>query len=278
MIRPAPEKTSLSTRPHPGQLALKMLGCTCLLASLVLGCGSKQPKEEDYDLEIPTAEVLYEDGLEALKPKRVMLIFPYTNHQKAIDIFQEIVDNYPYSDYSIKAELQIANAYYDQKKWEEALSYYRDFGDLHPDDDQVPYALFQTGMCYSNQVSVPDRDQRATHYAVEAFQDLIDSYPDSGYAIEAVELEHALRVRLAENSFILADFYFETEEYQAASRRFEIMLIEYPDLGFDPLVLQRLGISYARLNRTEKSAAAFERLRTEYGVDERGVSVSAEAP
>ena len=114
MIRPTPRKTSIRSGQGPGQLALNTLVCTCLLAVLALGCASKQP---EYDLEIPAAEDLYLRGMEALKPRRVLGIFPHTNYQKAIDAFQEIVDNYPYSEYSVKAELEIANSYYNQKKW-----------------------------------------------------------------------------------------------------------------------------------------------------------------
>ncbi len=271
MIRYARQKTSA----HTGQLALKTLGYTCLFAALALGCSSKQP---DFDMEIPTAEVLYEQGMEALKPRRALLIIPYTNYQKGIDLFQEIVDNYPYSEYSVKAELEIANAYYNQEKWEEALSYYQDFGDLHPDDENVPFTMFRTGMCYANRVPVPDRDQRMTELAVEAFDLLVDSFPESTYAPEAEERAHNLRIRLAENAFIVADFYFETEEYQAAARRFNIMLVEYPGLGFDPLVLQRLGISYARLQRPEDAARVFEQLRNEHGRDESGELITPDTP
>jgi outer membrane protein assembly factor BamD len=275
MIRPTPQKTSIRSGQGPGQLALNTLVCTCLLAVLALGCASKQP---EYDLEIPAAEDLYLRGMEALKPRRVLGIFPHTNYQKAIDAFQEIVDNYPYSEYSVKAELEIANSYYNQKKWEEALSYYRDFGDLHPDDEHVPYAMFRTGLCYANQVPVPDRDQRVTRSAVEAYGDLIDSFPDDPYAQEAREKSHELNIRLAENAFIVANFYFEKEEYQAAARRFQIMLEEYPGVGFDPLVLQRLGISYAELNRPDDAARVFEQLRTEHGYSESGAEISPDAP
>jgi outer membrane protein assembly factor BamD len=275
MIRPAAHKTSIPAGQGPGQLALKTLVSTCLLALFALGCGSKQP---DYDLEIPEAVVLYERGMEALKPRRVLGIFPHINYQKAIDAFQEIVDNYPYSEYSVKAELEIANTYYNQKKWEEALSYYRDFGDLHPDDENVPYTMFRTGLCYANQVSVPDRDQRVTRLAVESYGDLIDSFPDDPYAEQAREQSRELNIRLAENAFIIANFYFEKEEYQAAARRFRIMLEEYPDLGFDPLVLQRLGISYAELDRPDDAARIFEQLRAEHGYTESGVVVSPNAP
>ncbi len=275
MIRPTPQNMSTPSGPGPGQLALKTLVCTCLLAALALGCSPKQP---DFDLEIPPADELYERGMEALKPRRLLGIFPHTNHQKAIDAFQEIVDNYPYSEYSVKAELEIANTYYNQEKWEEALSYYRDFGDLHPENENVPYAMFRTGMCYANQVDVPDRDQRVTRLAVEAYGDLIDSFPDDPYAQQAREQSRELNIRLAENAFIIANFYFEKEEYQAAARRFQIMLEEYPGLGFDPLVLQRLGISYAELNRDDDAARVFEQLRTEYGYSESGEVVSPDSP
>ena len=65
---------------------------------------------------------------------------------------EDIIDNYPYSDYATLAELRIADAYYDQEHWEEALSYYRDFSELHPDHDRVPYTIYRAALAYTQAV------------------------------------------------------------------------------------------------------------------------------
>ena len=104
-----------------------ILSTTLILAS-VFGCKSAPPTFE----EPPPAEELYETGLKQLEGRRIWGVLPFVNHGKAIETFQSIVDNYPYSDYAVLAELKIADGYFADHKYEEALSYYRDFSDLHP--------------------------------------------------------------------------------------------------------------------------------------------------
>ena len=114
--------------------------------------------------EVPPAEELYAKGQKILEGERWLGIIPHTDYTKAIETFQAIIDNYPYSDYAIQAELAIADAYFEDEKYEEALSYYRDFGDLHPQHEKVPYTLFQAALCHERRKRSaeprPDPDAR----------------------------------------------------------------------------------------------------------------------
>ena len=80
----------------------------CVLClSLVLGlagCAKPPPSFED----VPPADELYRTGQEILEGTRFWGIVPYTNYGKAIETFQAIIDNYPYSEYAVQAELAIA--------------------------------------------------------------------------------------------------------------------------------------------------------------------------
>ncbi len=234
-----------------------------LLALTLVGLVSCARSQPDFDMEIPSAEELYADGEKSLQKRKFLWLIPFTDYQKAIDKFQEIVDNYPYSEYAVLAEMKIADTYYEQGKWEEALSYYRDFSELHPENQRVEYAMFRTARCYENQVQDPDRDQTATRNAVEAYGFLLDEFPGGEHTGEAEERLRNLRARLADHQFILANFYFNIEEYQAAARRYRLLLDEYPGLGFDDVVLHRLAISYTRLNRPEEAREIFNRLGEE---------------
>jgi outer membrane protein assembly factor BamD len=113
-----------------------------LIAAFVLvtatACSSPPPAFDD----VPPAEELYEEAVEILKG-RSWLIFRTTNYVKAIEKLQSIIDNYPYSDVAVLAELKIADAYFDDFRYDEALSYYRDFADLHPQNEKVPYTIFR---------------------------------------------------------------------------------------------------------------------------------------
>ena len=121
-----------------------------LLAAIALvittACSSTPPAFED----VPPAEDLYEEALDILKG-RSWLFFRTTDYVRAIEKLQSIIDNYPYSDVAVLAELKIADAYFDDRRYDEALSYYRDFADLHPQHEMVPYTILRSALCRERQ-------------------------------------------------------------------------------------------------------------------------------
>lgn len=234
-----------------------------LALALLLAAGACARPEPAFE-EIPSAETLYREGLEELEGRRVLGLVPYVNHQQAIDTFQEIIDNYPYSDYAVRAELRIADAYFEQEKYEEALSYYRDFSDLHPQHEQVPYTIYRAALCHSRRAKSPDRDQTATREALGYLDDLMRRYPHSPQAREAEAMWRDLRTRLARHVMTIGDFYLDREEWESASGRYQEVLNQYPGLGLDATALYKLGLCFNAMNRPEDARHIFEVLLRNY--------------
>ncbi|MEM7413636.1 MAG: outer membrane protein assembly factor BamD [Myxococcota bacterium] len=241
------------------RIAVATLVC-CALA----GCQTDDALFE----EVPPAEELWAQGEEELEGFSVLGFFDYVDYQAAIDTFQSIVDNYPSSTYAVQAELKIADAYFADDKFEEALSYYRDFGDLHPDHPQVPYTIWRSALCHERRRLEPSRDQGATRDALVFLDRLLMQYPFSEYAVEAEVLWRELQTVLAENVEVIADFYFERGEYEASAERYRALLNEYPGLGLDPRVLYKLGACYAELRRVDEADRIFRTVVTHYGESE----------
>ena len=175
---------------------LRRIAPLVLLAALcVVGCRDKEPLFE----EVPPADELYAMGEKELEGRRILPFYTRIDYSRAIEIFQAIIDNYPYSEYALKAELKIADAYFEDGKYDEALSYYRDFGDLHPQHAMVPYTVYQSGMCHYERIEGVSRDQTATRNALGFFDRLLVQYPHSSYAREAEPLWRDLQIRLAEH-------------------------------------------------------------------------------
>ena len=235
-----------------------------LVAFLVggLACATAPPTDEFA--EIPEADVLYEEGNAILDNPSRLLGLDMTDYQEAIDSFQEIVDNYPYSDYAVLAELRIADAYYEMERWDEALSYYRDFSELHPDNPRVPYSLFRTALSYYAQVGADNRDQTPTRQALSALDDVITKYPYSPEAGEAEVLWKELRTKLGAHVLHIGDFYLDRLEYQAAANRFRSVLNEFPGLGLDAEALYKLGVCYQNMERGEEAQQIFEVILENY--------------
>jgi outer membrane protein assembly factor BamD len=237
------------------------------IASLLLaicfatGCRSPEPAFE----EVPPAEELHQMGMEELEGTRILGLFTYVNYSRAIEIFQSIIDNYPYSDRAVEAELQIADAYFAEGKYEEALSYYRDFGELHPQHEKVAYTVYQSALCHQRQMKSANRDQTATRKAAVVLDQLLVNHPHSEYAREAEPLWRELQVQLAEHIEGIADFYMSREEYESAAERFRSLLNEYPGLGVDSRVLFKLARCYEALNRMDEADRIYRTIVAHYG-------------
>ena len=177
---------------------------------------------------------------------------------------QAIIDHYPYSDYAVEAELKIADAYFDDEKYDEALSYYRDFADLHPRNEKVPYTILRSALCRERQIRTANRDQTATRDSLLHLDRLLAKYPHSPEAQQAEILWRDLRTRLAENVAEIAQFYQEREEYESAAERYRSLLNEYPGLGLDALALYNLGICYLEIRKTEEAERIFQAIVQNY--------------
>ena len=234
-----------------------------LLAALALvittACSSPPPAFED----VPPAEELYEEALDILKG-RSWLFFRTTDYVRAIEKLQSIIDNYPYSDVAVLAELKIADAYFDDRRYDEALSYYRDFADLHPQHEKVPHTIFQSALCRERQMHAANRDQTATRDALLHLDRLLAKYPHSPEAREAEIMWRNLRTHLAENVSEIAKFYLKREEYESAAERYRSLLNEYPGLGLDAEALYNLGVCYLEMRRIEEAERIFQSIVQNY--------------
>jgi outer membrane protein assembly factor BamD len=234
---------------------------TALVAAGLSGCASNGADEIS---EVPSADRLYEQGVAMLEEEKSVLGLNFANYQNAIDQFQDIIDNYPYSEYAVLAELRIADAHFAQSRWEEALGYYRDFAQLHPDHEKVPYTMLRTALCHERQSEKSVRDQTQTREAVAALDQLIREYPNAAETAEAEELWKKLRRKLAKQALIVGDFYFDRDEFQSAANRYQSVIDEFPGLGLDAEALYKLGIAYRRMNRDDDAQQLFEVILDNY--------------
>ena len=243
-----------------------------LAAAMAVGCASAPPPEKFE--ELPSAEQLYDKGQKQLADEQGgFRFFLKPDLGDAIETFQDIIDNYPYSEQAVLAQLAIADSYFKSEKYDEAISYYKDFVELHPEHKQVPYAMFQGGMAYYKQSRDAQRDQTATREALAQFDRLLARYPHSEQAPQAEEKWRELRTRLGQHTMGVADYYFGLKEYPSAAERYRELLNEFPGLGLDAEALYKLGVCYTRMNRGDEAQKIFQVILENY----RGTDVAEAA-
>lgn len=166
-----------------------------------------------------TAESLVQEGLDD---------FNHGKYYQALTIFDKIKNNYPFSQYSLLAELKTADSQYFLKNYPEALVLYGEFEERHPTNEAIPYIMFQTGMCHYKQIDTIDRDTTGATEAIQAFSRLLRAFPDSPYTEEARARIRAAKNFLANHEFYVATFYIRTTSYTEAEARLEYLLSSYP--------------------------------------------------
>jgi len=230
-----------------------------LLVSYLAGCSSlpsiSLPWSETALESNPTAEALLEHGKKDIENKY---------YARAIVKFEKIRDEFPFSSQTIDAELQIAEAHYLNKQYAEAAVGFKDFLELHPTNENIPFVIYRQGLVHFDQVTTIDRDQKNIETAKGYFETLIKVHPKSPYAAGAKEKLAKCREYLAEREFYVASFYLKEEKYPAARERFENIVRRYRNTPTAVKALYLLGESYQLEKNNVKATLAYQALIRHY--------------
>jgi outer membrane protein assembly factor BamD len=210
------------------------------------GCGWWKDFWKSPERTRSTPEGLYARGTEAYKDGR---------YKRAIEAFQRLREEYPLHQMALLAELGIADSHFSDEAYADAELSYNDFINLHPTNENLPYAMYQLGMCHYKQVFSIDRDQTETIKAAKMFERLIARFPSSKFSFMAEKMLKECKQKLGEHEFYVGNFYFKKKQYKAALKRFEVIMKEYQNLGLDYQVAYFVGETKRRLAEEEARKA-----------------------
>lgn len=213
-------------------LFFKNKQCYIILLALLLtlslaGCGKEKFFSSlGFRASSPdTAEGLALKGLD---------YYSHGKYEKAKRSFETLLNQYPFSEYSLLAELKTADSNYYLKNFEEAFLQYKDFEERHPTNEAIPYVMYQMAMCYYNQIDTIDRDTSTAVNAIYSFSRMLRAFPNSPYTEEARARIIAARNFMANHEYYVASFYERTYAYEEAKARLEYLLRQYPDTNIAP--------------------------------------------
>ena len=178
--------------------------------------------------------------------------FQEGSYKKARVFFTRLKDEYPLHNLAILAELGIADSFFTDKEYIEAESAYSEFLNMHPTNENIPYVLYQLGMCHYNLKGTIDREQTETTKAKKEFERLIARFPESKFSLAAEKLLRECKQELAEQEFYIGQFYFRQKKYQAALNRFETVLRNYANIGLDYKTEYYIGETNRKIAEEEK--------------------------
>jgi len=186
----------------------------CLLVLLTAAsCSSVETKSDDPALLMKEAE-------QEISNDHYLL---------ALDKLREIRNKFPYSKFAVDAQLRLADVYFIQESYPEAAAAYESFRDLHPKHERVAHALFRVAKSYFKDApEEPTRDQSSSVRAMTAYSEFLAKFPADPAAAEARADLVALEARLGEKEWLVGEFYFKRGHYDAAKRRFERLIVQFP--------------------------------------------------
>ncbi len=216
--------------------ALGLLAVACLSLT---GCGSadKKAAEAAARLERPP-EQIYDEAAAALKDGK---------YPKAVQLYQEVERQHPYSELATKGQVMAAYAAYQNLKYDDAIIALDRFIELHPGHPDIAYAYYLKALCYYEQISDVERDQGMTSLALQSMNTVIERFPDTDYAREAILKRDLTRDHLAGKEMEVGRYYLKRKQYNAAINRFMVVIRDYQTTTHTPEALHRLVESYKTL-------------------------------
>lgn len=199
----------------------------------LVGCASKDKEIE----EIPV-EQLYNMAKNALDGG---------SYARAASLFSEVERQHPYSVWSLRAQLMASYAYYEAKKYDEAIESFSSFIQLHPGHESIPYAYYMIGLCNYEQIPGVERTQEATEKAQSTFQEVVNRFPGTPYAKDAKFKLDLIVDHFAGKEMDVGRYYLNRQSYIAALNRFRIVVDQYQTSSHTPEALHRLVECYLAL-------------------------------
>jgi outer membrane protein assembly factor BamD len=199
------------------------------------GASSDPPAEEPAAIPV---EELYNHGVDAMNSK---------HYQEAGKQFDLVEQNYPYSSWAVNAQLMQGYAQYLQEHYTDAIGTLDRFIQLHPAHRDIAYAYYLRALCYYEQISDIQRDQKATLEAMGALQEVMNRFPDSAYARDAQLKMDLCRDHLAGKEMEIGRYYERQHLYTAAIGRFQRVVDDYQTTNHVAEALHRLTEIYLKL-------------------------------
>ncbi|MFQ5482451.1 MAG: outer membrane protein assembly factor BamD [Nitrospinaceae bacterium] len=221
-----------------------------LLLGLILtsGCTSTERK-------VIPPKVLFQGALKDAKKE---------NYETAQKKLTQILEDSPDSKERVLAQLLLADIHYKQGEWEEAKFNYSKFVEMYPAHRHAPRAQYFKALTEFSQIDLADRDQTFTHNAKAELEKLMRDYPESPYRKKAEAKIRECLQHMAQNTLEIGRFYYRTNSYHSAIRRFKSLLTEFPNQPFQDEVLFLLGESYYLEENYDDARIFYKKLLKEF--------------
>lgn len=220
-------EVKVTSKSKTARMALVAGGCVLALSA----CASNKPKKARLAYEERPVELLYSTGANRLDRRQ---------WGQAVDYFQEVERQHPYSEWSRRSILMQAYAHYQSNDYSEAIADADRFIQLYPGNPAAAYAHYIKSICYFEQIVDVNRDQAATGQALDSLRDVVQRYPATEYAHDARLKIDMVNDQLAGKEMTIGRWYLRQGDTIAALNRFKTVIDRYQTTSHTPEALYRM--------------------------------------
>lgn len=220
-----------------------ILLATLFVATVLAGCASAKPEGELTG----TVGTLYNDGMDDIQNKR---------YPQAVHNFEELERQYPYSGWATRGQVMTAYAQLLNEDHDDSLATIERFIKMHPGHKDLPYMYFLAGLNHYYQMNDVNRDQSETQLALDAFNEVVNRFPESPYARDAKLKITLCHDHLAGKEMTVGRYYQTQKLHLAAINRFRNVVQNYQTSSQTPEALYRLTESYISLGVDDEAVRA----------------------
>jgi outer membrane protein assembly factor BamD len=238
----------------------------CIVLLGVSGCKSHREKQEKK----VTPEALYKKAHKSLESY---------DFNGAIKTYEQLTARFPFTDEARQAHLDLIYAYYRAGEGESATDAAETFIRENPTHPRVDYAWYVKGLVDFERTpngierlfraDLTKRPPSTARKAFAAFKTVVEQYPKSEYAHDALQRMVYLRDRLASYEVHVARYYYKREAYIAAAQRVKAAIEQYDGAPATREALQILIQCYDKLDLQPLAAQAREVYAANYSATVR---------
>lgn len=196
---------------------------------IVISCASEKPKGKTE------AEVLYKEAERLMDDGRYIL---------ATEKLNQLKNQYPYSIYATPSELLMADILYEQESYVESAAAYLLFRDFHPKHERLAYVVYKIAQSYFKQIPETfDRDLQPAFEAIKYYKELKMKFPNSKFSLKANKKITKSQKMIRDKEKYIADFYYKTENYEAALWRYKDILENFKNKSLISHSARRIVLS-----------------------------------
>ncbi len=204
-----------------------------ILSVLLLSCAKEESTVEvieknEIDIQMIDA---YNEGIKALDEQDGLT---------AAKKFTEAELLFPQSAWAPRSALMAAYSYFSSAYYADTIYEIERFLKTYPNHPRTDYAFYLLAVTYYNSIVDETKDLGSILKSKEYFQFIINNFPETEYAVDAVFKLELINEVLASKEMYLARYYFDKQKWIPAINRFKSVVEKYDDSVFIEEALHRL--------------------------------------